>query len=700
MPDKRALIISPFATWPLDAGQRLRALQTTQFFQDLGYDLTFLLYAFEGAWYWKGQPRVLARMVEQWRDVRVFYSRKQVSEPPRAGDLHQLDEWWDGEFESYLRRLLEHETFEICVVHNVWLSKAFDFLPRRTVKIIDTHDVFSERRAAFEAAGMKPEFFLPDWNDERIGLERADIVLTIKEQEARILEQKQLGRRIINLPYLPETNRPAPSKHDYLSTEKVTFGFLGTDHQFNRVGLAKLLFELNREVRRTFAPVEIKIAGKICDAIDRSALDIRPDLLGYVDDEAEFYDRVDIAIVPVFEGTGFKIKVAELLALGKPMLCAAHASEGVSLNESYVHPNASSMANAMVDIAMHRRSLTDMRLNSERSLEALRANLADVRQAIVSAIDNSTRTSVFIFDRPQPDASCIARLIATVLQARANADRWSIFCIPSSWKADLASWNDVAAPWHRFVDTEDLPDLWQDIAKTDYTVHCPVDDTRFAMLADARNSRRIIDWRYDDLRTMNERQLNALMASAGFMVNHRQVEATRLFASSSAFAYLCAPVLAWEATWEPVVNLVIRKMARRPQSRDRIRYLVCADAVQKEIASGALAALCMEDVVTVAPDDADAMNELVGRLLWSALDRSIETDVIWATQHAKWIAALIDHLAKIGGKVVSRKFSTMVSTDEGASEAVHDLSSVPSTDHAFGGIETRIARLRLAKGAL
>ena len=208
MRKQRALIVSPFATAPLDAGQRLRAHQSTRAFEALGYEITFLLYAFENTWYWKNQPALLKQMVAQWGDVRVVFSQRQVSLPPKTGATHRIDEWWDPQLDVMLSQMFAFEDFDLCVVHNVWLSKAFDFVPRRVSRVLDTHDVFSARSAAFAAVGAKPEFLVVDKDDETFGLERADLVLTIKPQEAALLQGYGLRRPVLNLPYCPA---PAPA---------------------------------------------------------------------------------------------------------------------------------------------------------------------------------------------------------------------------------------------------------------------------------------------------------------------------------------------------------------------------------------------------------------------------------------------------------------------------------------------------------
>jgi hypothetical protein len=74
-----ALILSPFATHPLDAGQRKRAFQTTSLLKEWGFSLTFLHFAFETRWYWGHNSEDDVVLREQWDgDVLHFYANKKL----------------------------------------------------------------------------------------------------------------------------------------------------------------------------------------------------------------------------------------------------------------------------------------------------------------------------------------------------------------------------------------------------------------------------------------------------------------------------------------------------------------------------------------------------------------------------------------------------------------------------------------------
>jgi len=392
---QNALIISPFATAPLDAGHRRRVYQMTRLLADAGYRITFLLFAFENPWYWRHDEKVAAILREQWDETLLVYANSRVGQPPASGDRHELDEWWDPALEATLANLASRRFFDLVVVHNVWLSKAFDFFPQTTVKVLETHDLFWKRPEVFERMGIAPEFFIPHEAAEVFGAKRADLAVMIQESEGvELLTRTQMP--VISVPFYDrdlEQQGRARGSIDYRSPHKVSFGVLASDNAFNIAGLDQLLYELEDCIADTFAPVEVVVAGRVGERIYKRA---GVKCVGVVESEAAFYETVDYAIAPVFEGTGFKVKAADALAVGMPILLSGHAAKGVNIDPSCVCEGAKEMAQRMVEIALRRPALAvaadhvrEARADLRERTEAASAMLVDAveSQVPVLAVD-------------------------------------------------------------------------------------------------------------------------------------------------------------------------------------------------------------------------------------------------------------------------------------------------------------------------
>jgi hypothetical protein len=63
---RNALVISPFASVPLDVARRRRVYQTTRLLADNGCRITLLLLACEEGWRVRHQEEDFERLREQW----------------------------------------------------------------------------------------------------------------------------------------------------------------------------------------------------------------------------------------------------------------------------------------------------------------------------------------------------------------------------------------------------------------------------------------------------------------------------------------------------------------------------------------------------------------------------------------------------------------------------------------------------------
>ena len=71
------------------------------------------------------------------------------------------------------------------------------------------------------------------------------------------------------------------------------------------------------------------MGGSICKVLPSLGTIEGVKALGYIDDPADFYAQADVAINPVFQGTGLKIKTFEAISFDKVTLVHPHSMAGV-----------------------------------------------------------------------------------------------------------------------------------------------------------------------------------------------------------------------------------------------------------------------------------------------------------------------------------------------------------------------------------
>ncbi len=315
------VVLSPTPTWPLNAGNRRRVFHLTQAMREQGARIIFVHYPSENEWRDGVPSGAAAAMSAQWDEHYTVPVTRPLHTQAESQD-HTADEWWDRAIGDMLDWVFRTHAVDVLVVNYTWLTRAFAHCPRGVLRVLDTHDRFSGRRELLASAGIGPEFFHTTEAEERLALSRADVVWSIKPQEAVFF--RSLGiRHVVNMPF----HEPVDVSPARPPGAIIRFGLVGAANNINLVNVNAYLAAIRAFVSRTLLPCEIVVAGSICDLLP-DAPEPWIDLLGRLPDLSGFYADVDVVVAPMAVSTGLKIKVGEALCHGKAVVALAHAFEG------------------------------------------------------------------------------------------------------------------------------------------------------------------------------------------------------------------------------------------------------------------------------------------------------------------------------------------------------------------------------------
>lgn len=324
---RSVLILSTTPPLPRDYGNRNRVHQTVSLFRRMGFAVSFLLYPIDRDWA-EEVPGYYRELVDSFDFFAIVPNSRELHQNARSYH-HAIDEWWDGNIGQQLTWLFQRKKFDVLFVNYTFLSKAFEYAPSGVVKVLDTHDLFSGRRELFGKFGVPPEFFYTSPEREKVALDRADAVIAIKGSEALAL-RALTPRTVFSLPYWDDrcpATRPASGEPEVYDHDRpFRLGFLGAHNSVNIVNLRRFLSIFNHYVLLYDVPVEVIIAGNVCEGIAEDYPFARK--LGFLDNAAEFYRTVDAVLIPLEFSTGIKIKVAEALARNVPVLATRDAFDG------------------------------------------------------------------------------------------------------------------------------------------------------------------------------------------------------------------------------------------------------------------------------------------------------------------------------------------------------------------------------------
>ncbi|WP_335338460.1 MULTISPECIES: glycosyltransferase [Methylobacterium] len=316
------LVVAPMPAFPTSAGNRRRLLTTCAALQRGGYAVDLAYYAHEDQIYRRfGQhpPTDEAAAAGLFRHTFRIEPRGTIPLTTRAR-CFPIDAWCPEEVGAFVAWYGQaYPETRAILMNYVFLSRALEAAPPGLLTLIDTHDRFADRQRQYRPFRAEPNFFYTDRPGEAAGLARADIVLAIQSEEAAYF-RTITDRRVHLLPPRFPARRPfaAPAR-----VERI--GFLGHGNDPNLFSIRR--FAAAWSTDWTPARPELVIAGEIGDSLGPAA---RPGVkfAGYVPALEDFYDGVDLVVAPILMGSGLKMKVAEALSFGKPVIGTALGFEG------------------------------------------------------------------------------------------------------------------------------------------------------------------------------------------------------------------------------------------------------------------------------------------------------------------------------------------------------------------------------------
>lgn len=300
--------------------------------------------------------------------------------------LHRLElveDRLDGKFcEHWLeeaRDLQRRLQYPRVLVAYVFYSKFLQAFPDPCLRVLDTIDVFSNRRQRLRAKGVSDYWLSYSPKDEKRGLRRAHRLMAIQNQEAAYFRQLVGSAPTVNtVGHLAEVSGvpPAPAPFTRL-------GCIGSAHASNLVGWQWFMREVWPRIRVQVAGVEVWVAGTIGE---KCAPEPGVRLLGQIPSLADFYRDCPVFICPVQSGTGLKIKTIEALMQGRPVVTTGVGAEGLDAFRGHglvVGDSAEEFANAVVTLLSN---LSQAQQAGEAALRQAQAYLVENQRALADVL--------------------------------------------------------------------------------------------------------------------------------------------------------------------------------------------------------------------------------------------------------------------------------------------------------------------------
>ena len=386
----KILLIAPVPTHPSSTGASARVRHMAEGLLALGHEVHFLHLQ-------QSLRNDDTAMHRFWSDrLHVFRSLSPASFVGRGRrkavrivgqTLHlnlPVDSYFDPEAARHVKVLLDSSGFDVAILSYVFYSRLFESAPPTVRKLIDTHDVFSDRFRLYRDHGQANEFFSTDRAGEKKALDRADAVLAIQEWDAKHFRSLTI-KPVAVVGHLAPVIEVGPPGVD---TSANGILFVGGPMGINVHGVTWFIDEVLPLVRRQVPEAELWLVGGIGGRIGGRLSNVQR--FGFVDSVGDIYRRAAVVINPQQFGTGLSIKSVDALLHGRPLVTTSSGARGLedAANVAYrMADSAEDFARMLVEL------LRDQGLRAAlagRSLEFAHAYYTRNLQALADVVTTST----------------------------------------------------------------------------------------------------------------------------------------------------------------------------------------------------------------------------------------------------------------------------------------------------------------------
>jgi hypothetical protein len=336
MHDKRIFILSDIGCGPPFRGNRKRMRRLLAQIKSLGYEIYFA-----GVRMSAGEKESLKEYADHW--VADFYVQMSTGEKlikrlrkrglfPKKKNSLKLDEQlnvasadclFDPAWSEKVRAIQEKYQFKRVLVPYIYNSKFLELLSGAPIRIIDTHDVFTNRNKVLKSIGVDHYWFSVSEDEERRALNRASHVLAIQEEEAGYF--RQIVSEHVHVARVKHITDTSHVMEDIPHQKQ--FGFIGSDNPLSLDSFLWFSEEVLPVIKKKFPEASCLVAGSVCNNLPESNLYKK---LGRVENVDDFYVLCSFTINPVRAGTGLKIKTIESLEHYRPVITSSEGARGLN----------------------------------------------------------------------------------------------------------------------------------------------------------------------------------------------------------------------------------------------------------------------------------------------------------------------------------------------------------------------------------
>ncbi len=268
-------------------------------------------------------------------------------------ESYHVTRFISNNYELKLIEILKNETFDVIQLETVFLTPYIPIIRQYSDAVISlrAHNVEHEiwKRVA-EVTQLAPKKWYLNFLNRKLrrfeleNMALCDVLLPITERDLRIF--RLLGYKGPALVTPVGLNSRDYRANWQIFNKKPSIGFIGAlDWMPNQEGLKWFLENVWNEysqpdptaknsLKKRWNSLRLHIAGRNAPSWLKNLKVPNVQFIGEVDDAQRFMNDHSIAIVPLFSGSGIRVKILEAMMLGRVVLTTSMGLEGINARDS------------------------------------------------------------------------------------------------------------------------------------------------------------------------------------------------------------------------------------------------------------------------------------------------------------------------------------------------------------------------------
>ncbi len=250
-----------------------------------------------------------------------------------SGESYNISRFYHQDFEKHLIKTLQGQSFDVVQLESLFAAPYLDairkYSPHSKI-ILRAHNV---EHIIWEIMASKAVFFKAPYLNllasrlkkyELAVFQKVDGIIAISADDAKKIQNFAPGAAVTSIPVNVDV-----LQHNHKSNGDI-FYIGAFDWYPNLYGVNWFLKEVWPNVKQEAPEISFNIAGRKMEANLKPVPINNVIYHGEVADSRSFMEHHGIMVVPLFAGSGIRIKILEAMALGKAVISTSLGAEGIA----------------------------------------------------------------------------------------------------------------------------------------------------------------------------------------------------------------------------------------------------------------------------------------------------------------------------------------------------------------------------------